>query len=210
MIPILSILIASLPERENIFSYLLSKLLIQQDDLDTFHSTLGSVELITDDSKSFLNGGLSIGKKRESLVKRATGKYLCFCDDDETIAPNYLETLVRLCQQDKDVCTFKALFKDDNYWSVIDMSIYYNDEEATPEREVKRNLWQVCPIRSSIAKKHSFPDINYDEDTRWLEKVRVDVKSEAKTNAILLQYNHSSKTSESDKIARHEAIFPKP
>ncbi len=83
------------------------------------------------------------------------------------------------------------------------MSIYYNDEEATPDREVKRNLWQVCPIRSSIAKKHSFPDINYDEDTRWLEKVRVDVKSEAKTNAILLQYNHSSKTSESDKIARH-------
>ncbi len=203
MKPILSILIPSIPKRKLPLETIFLELYRQNQYMKDVHPTLGNIELLYNDGPAFLDGGLSIGKKREELVMRATGKYLCFCDDDEDIAPNYIETLVRLCQQDKDVCTFKALFKDDNYWSVIDMSIYYNDEEATPDREVKRNLWQVCPIRSSIAKKHSFPDINYDEDTRWLEKVRVDVKSEAKTNAILLQYNHSSKTSESDKIARH-------
>ena len=204
MMPVLSILMCSTPERKEMFDKLSDEVASQILYMEKTHPTLGKLEFLFDDSKRFLNGGLSIGKKRDGLVQQASGKYLCFLDCDENIAPNYLETLVRLCQQDKDVCTFKALFKDDNYWSVIDMSIYHADEEATPEREVKRNLWQVCPIRSSIAKKHSFPDINYDEDTRWLEKVRVDVKSEAKTNAILLQYNHSSKTSESDKIARHE------
>jgi hypothetical protein len=200
---ILSILIPSIPARFDKLNYLLNAINSQKSNLERDHPSLRGVEIIYDDGERFLDGGLSIGKKRESLVNRATGKYLCFCDDDESIAPNYLETLVRLCQLDRDVCTFKVMYKDDNYWSVIDMSIYYKDQEATPDREVRRNVWQVCAIRSSIAKKHSFEDINYDEDTRWVEKVRKDIKSEAKTNAVLLQYNHSVEHSESDKIARH-------
>lgn len=204
MTPILSILTCTIPERQGVFVKLLKVIQRQWNDLNNFHPTLGDIEVILDDSESFLNGGLSIGKKREGLVNRAKGKYLCFLDDDEEIAPNYVETLVRLCQEDKDACTFKAIAKTDSFWGVIDMSIHYPDEEARPGSIINRNLWHVCPIRTGIAQRYSFPDTNYGEDITWLKQVRKDIKDEAHSEFILLQYNHSSTTSEADRITKYQ------
>lgn len=200
---ILSILIPSIPERAKVLDDLMFKIGLQRHDLENVHPTLGKVEILYDDTKSFLDGGLSIGKKREALVKMAKGKYLCFLDDDEDIAPNYLETLVRLCQHDRDVCTFRAIAKNDNFWSIIDMSIHHPNIEASPNYITLRTPWHVCPVRSEFAKMYGFEDINYGEDFKWMEKVLTHVTSEARTTAVLLQYNHSSKTSEADKIMNH-------
>lgn len=197
----LSILIPTLPDRHSIFIELYGKLWRQMYHMHDNHATLGEIEWISDNSKSFLDGGLSIGKKREALVQRAQGKYLCFLDDDEDIAPNYVETLVRLCQQDKDVCTFRSMAKLDNYWTVIDMRLSYpENEEANPDYIVHRRPWHINAIRSEIAKMYSFPDTNYSEDSDWMTNVLLDCKTEAHTDAVIHQYNHSSKVSEADKI----------
>lgn len=90
MIPILSILTCTIPERVDRWVKLSQMVFNQQRDLHTNHPSLGMVEHLNDTTKAFLNGGLSIGKKREQLVEQATGKYLCFLDDDEDIAPNYI------------------------------------------------------------------------------------------------------------------------
>lgn len=209
MITVLSILIPTIPERDNKFSHILNKVLLQADHLSAWHHTLGNVEVIWDDSKSFRNGGLSIGKKREALVKRATGKYLCFLDDDEDIAPNYVETLVRLCQKHYDIITFRSFIKNDFYWGLVDMSLKnQTNEEATPEKIIKRTPWHICPVLSKYAKMYDFEDINYGEDWKWFEKVLRHCQSEAHTDQILHSYQHSSKTSEADKITQHE-LLPK-
>lgn len=199
---ILSVLICTTPERDYLFHPLYDELNKQVHDLHRVHNTLGQVEILVDSSKRFLDGGLSIGKKRESLVKRANGKYLCFCDNDDWVAPNYIETLVRLCHKDKDIVTFRNLTKTDYYWTVIDMSIEFQNEEATPDGIVKRNGWHICPVRSQYAKLYEFSSINYGEDWDWFSKVLTHCKTEAKTNQILHTYNHSSKLSESDKIIK--------
>lgn len=201
---ILSILIPTISARKAMFDSLVRELDRQCGILAQAHPTLGYVELRFEDGEPFLNGGMSIGKKRQELVKYAQGKYLCFLDDDENIAPNYIETLVRLCQHDRDVCTFRAIAKNDNFWSIIDMSIYHPDVEASPNYEVLRNIWHVCPIRSSFAKLYGFEDINYGEDAAWLLNVRKHITSEAKSQAILLCYNHSKSTSESDRITKFQ------
>lgn len=201
---ILSILIPTIPDREKSFGHLLTKVIVQGDDLERVHPTLGKVEILWSSTDSFLNGGPSIGKKRQALVEQCKGKYLCFLDDDESISPNYIETIVRLCQLDCDVVTFRSIAKMDNYWSVIDMSLKNNeDEEATPDRIVKRKPWHINAIRSEFAKLYEFPDTNYSEDALWMKNVLYHLESEAHTDAILHQYNHSSKTSEADKITRH-------
>jgi hypothetical protein len=202
-ITILSILIPSIPQREYQFDELCFQVALQIYELKIAHPMLGQVEIVWDDSKRFIDGGLSIGKKRESLVQRATGKYLCFLDDDEEIAPNYVETLVRLCNEDKDVCTFRSFAKNDFYWSVIDMRLGSENEEATPERIVKRNAWHICPVKSEYAKLYEFEDTNYSEDWNWMEKVLTHCKTEAHTDQIIHCYNHSSKHSEADKITKH-------
>lgn len=170
----------------------------------TVHPTLGDVQVVVDGSKKFLDGGLSIGKKREELVKRAIGKYLCFLDDDEGVAPNYIETLLRLCNEgDPDVITFRNFSRLSNYWMTVDMSLHYPvNDEATPNFTIFRRPWHICPVRSIFAKVHPFDDSNYGEDWSWFEKVLKSCISESKSYAIIHEYNHGAH-SEADKITQH-------
>lgn len=165
------------------------------------HRTLGEIEVLIDDSESYADGGMTVGAKRQALLDSSNGKYVCFLDDDESISPDYVETLMRLCNENKDVCTFKSLYKCDTYWSVIDMSIkYQTNEQATPMHETRRKAWHICPVLSKYAKKYRFNDINNAEDWQWFEQVSNHLTFEAKTNKVIHQYNHSSKTSEVDRI----------
>lgn len=196
---ILSILIPTIKERSNMFTSLYNEVMKQIAYMDSVHPTLGKIEVLIDDSPRFLDGGPSIGKKREALVKRAEGKYLCFLDDDESIAPNYIETLVRLCQFNADVCTFRNVSKLDSYWMVVDLKLKYPNDQATSDFMIRRKPWHICPVKSEYAKLHSFEDSNYGEDFSWMERVLAHCTTEAKSESVIHQYNHS-KHSEADKI----------
>lgn len=199
---VLSILIPTTPDRHEMFTALFNEVHRQIGYMQTVHPSLGKIEVLVDDSKRFLDGGLSIGKKREALVKRAEGKYLCFLDSDDWIAPNYVETLVRLCQRDADVCTFRNITKTDTFWCVVDMGFHYPNDQANPNLTVRRRPWHICPVRSSFARKYDFEDSNYSEDFTWMEKVLSHCTTEAKSEAIIHEYRHG-KHSESDKIMKH-------
>lgn len=199
---ILSILIPTIPERSNMFALLYNEVIKQIVYMDTVHQSLGKIQVLIDDAPRFLDGGPSIGKKREALVKRAEGKYLCFLDDDESIAPNYVETLVRLCQHDRDVCTFRNISKMDNFWMVVEMGIHYPNDQASSMFMIRRKPWHICPVRSLFAKLHPFEDSNYGEDFTWMDKVLAHCTNEAKSESVIHQYNYSSKTSEADKIMK--------
>jgi hypothetical protein len=202
---ILSILICTTEDRNEMFTELYNELHKQLEYMNTFHPSLGNIEILVDDSKRFLDGGLSIGKKREALLMRAEGRYLCYLDSDEKIAGNYLETLVRLCQSKADVITFRSLANLDSYWALVDMSLNNKENEQTnPDKICRRLPWHCCPVKSHLAKVHSFEDINYSEDWKWFHKVLKGCTSEAHTDAIIHQYVHRKAISEADKITQHE------
>lgn len=197
---LLSILIPTTPERHEMFTKLFNEVHRQLEFVQTFHPSLGRVEILVDDSPRYLDGGLSVGKKREALVKRAEGKYLCFLDSDESISPDYLETLVRLCYQDQDVCTFKAMVKLSTFWALVDMRrVYKLNDQINPDYVVRRPPWHICPVRSVYAKMFEFSDKNNAEDFEWMEKVLTCCVSEAHSERIIFQYNHGEH-SEVDKI----------
>lgn len=201
---ILSILIPTTPDRHEMFTALFNELHRQLEYMQTFHPSLGRVEILVDDSKLFLEGGLSIGKKREALVKRAEGKYLCFVDSDDWIAPNYLETLVRLAQSNADVLSFRNISKMDNFWMIVDMSLRHEDNiQASPYYIVYRKPFHICPVRTIFAKLHDFEDINDGEDWKWMEQVLSHCIIEAKTDSVIHEYRHSKLISESHKIMNH-------
>ena len=199
---ILSILIPTIPDRSQMFSRLYTEVMNQVTYLRTVHPTIAGIEVLIDDTKRFLDGGQSIGMKRNSLVLRATGKYLCFLDDDESISPNYVETLARLCAEDKDVCTFRNITKLFNYWMVVDMSLSNPINEDAMPGIIKRRPWHICPVRTEYAQLHEFQNSNYGEDWQWFERVLAHCKTEAHSEYIIHQYNHG-KHSEADKITNH-------
>lgn len=198
---VLSILIPTIPKRANSFTLLFNEVHRQVQYMETFHLSLGSIEVIVDDSPAFLDGGPSIGRKRNDLLKRATGKYVVYLDDDEKISPSYIETLVRLADFDGDVLTFMNITKTDHYWTIVDMSLRHeSNEEAAPGKIVKRLPWHVCPVKRSLAIQFEFEDTNYGEDWSWMERVLTLCKNECHSDSVIHEYNHSSKTSEADRI----------
>lgn len=196
---ILSILIPTIPERVERFTALYNELMIQKHDIDTLHPSLGEVEILVNSQPRFLAGGPSIGKKREDLVYNSNGKYLCFCDDDEDIAPNYLESLLRMCREDADVCTFRAMVKVKGYWGLVDMRLIYKvNDQMSPDYTVRRPPWHICAVRSVYAKMFPFQDLNNAEDFEWMDKVLSCCTTEIHTDKILYCYNHGD--SEADRI----------
>lgn len=201
---ILTIMIPTIPERRKIFRELLNEVKKQVAFCADIHPTLGDVEIIYDASRKQLAGGVSIGKKRGNLVKRAKGVYVCFLDDDDQISPRYVETLLRLCNEDADVCTFRNISKFDGYWAMFDLSLENPNEQSRDNEMVLRKPWHICPVRREYAQSVEFPNISYGEDWEWFEKVLVHCKTEAKTNSVIHEYHHHAKTSEADKISQHE------
>lgn len=200
---ILSILIPTIPDRREKLKLLLGELYKQIGALVVNHSLLGLVEVLVDDRPKFLDGGPSIGQKRQDLVQRATGKFSALLDDDEWIAPNYIETFVRACHEGKDIVTFNCLFKNDTYWTLINMSLQNEtNEEANPNGIIKRRPWHVCPVLSEIAKSEQYDNINHNEDWSYMEKILPKIQTEYHINMILTQYNHSEEGSEADKILK--------
>lgn len=200
---ILSVLIPSIPERRNQLLRLTNELYRQVLALQTTHPTLGSVEILVDDSIKFSDGGLSIGAKRDLLKQRASGKYLCFLDDDDDIMPNYIETLVRLCNAGQHIVTFRALVKNDHYCGIIDMDLNTEvNTEMSPHGTINRTPWHICPVLSSIAKNEPFSILNHNEDWDWMNRVLKNVSTQSHSDMILTQYNHSEQGSEADAITR--------
>ena len=197
----LSILIPTLPQRKKMFNILRKNLTAQIDYVHSTHPSLGQVEILFDSSKKFLKGGLSVGAKRDALKCRATGEYLVFVDDDDIVAPNYLESILRLMESNPDIITFRSLYKSEHYWGIVDMNLNHaENEQMNDSTIVKRQPFHVCPIRTSIAQQHSFPDINNAEDWGWMVKVLTDCKTQSHSDQILHQYNEFASVSEVNKI----------
>lgn len=198
--PTLSILTPTIPERKEKFEALKSEVLRQARKCYEIHPTLGIIEFISDNAPTYKNGGPNIGEKRQALLDRAIGEYLCFLDDDEDISPDYIETVLRLCYERKDVGTFNNLSKFDNYWCVVTMSMDNETNEQARPGIIKRRPWHICPVRSFLAKQVKFTASNYGEDWVWFEQVLKECKTEAHVENIIHCYQHSMRKSMSDNV----------
>lgn len=82
----LSILIATLDSRKEQFDRLVSNLLPQCPD--------DQVQVAFMRDRGQADGGLSIGDKRQQLLEQAVGDFVVFIDDDDEIAPDYVESIL--------------------------------------------------------------------------------------------------------------------
>ena len=52
---------------------------------------------------------ISIGNKRNLLLKESKGLYVCFIDDDDDIADYYIEELSKVVESGKDCASLKGI-----------------------------------------------------------------------------------------------------
>jgi len=180
-LPILSILICTLEERETEFlNRILSILQPQIQDR--------SVEIIilTD------NGEIPIGTKRNMSLDIANGKYVCFIDDDDIVSDKYVELVLSKIEDNSDVIVFSSIVTTNG--SDVKMAKQGMEYEYSEVDDVYYRL----PNHLSIHKKETiierFMDIRTGEDDEWAQRRLKEIKTQSRIDEILYHYDFRTTT----------------
>lgn len=184
----LSIVMITVPERFRDFSRLRKKVQAQIDYCAEIHPTLGAVEIVDVVSEKYLNGGPTIGEKRQQGLNMSQGEYVCWLDDDDNIAPNYVETILRLALNGADVLTFNNISRFEGYWCVVQMNLDFKTDEQVFPGIVHRRPYHVCAWKRELLNGVKFPKSNKDEDVDFITEALKVCKTQSKTEAILHEY----------------------
>ena len=182
----LSILIPTLIERKSILKVLTVELNRQRKDLPV------QLLILAD------NGEATIGEKRNRLLQEAKGIYVCFIDDDDSVSPDYIETLLTGIETNPDCISLRGeITIDGGKPEIFEHSLKYNKWETKDGAAIKylRNPNHLNCIRASIAKQFTFPDKSHGEDHTWSIKINASwlLKTEYYTDRVLYYYKYTSK-----------------
>jgi len=180
----LSILICTLPERSAMLNDLIDNIAFQ---INTAGASK-DVEVLTDPDTV-----LTVGEKRNNLLKQAKGDYLCFIDDDDEIAANYLVTILQALESNPDCCSLRGeITFDGKNPEIFEHSLMYDKWRTVEAAEIKYERYPtpLNTIKSSIAKQFEFPNVDFGEDHKWAEALHKSklLKREAYIPSVLYFY----------------------
>lgn len=175
----LSILIATMPVRA-------TKLVNLRAVLD--RQLTPEVEVITDISMNY-----NIGTKRNKLLEMASGKYIIFCDDDDLIASDYIEKILKACESDCDCIGISGTITtngvNERQWHISkDFQMWFergNVYYRTPNH--------ISPVKRELAVQAGFPEISFSEDHEYSMRLLPLLKTETKIPGNLYFYRYESK-----------------
>ena len=110
-------------------------------------------------------GGLTIGTKRNILMKEAQGEYVCYHDDDDLPLPAYIKEIMKGCESGKDCCSFIGLITFDGLKpKPFIHSLKYNKYFETDTAYFRPPNHLNC-IKKEFASQIPFHEKNFSEDT---------------------------------------------
>lgn len=193
----LSILIPTISKRKELLYSLLSEFerQIGGDLRITFGEIkryiFSDIEILIDKDQD-----LCLGAKRNRLLQNAKGKYICFFDDDDFPASDYIKKLLAAFESDPDCVSLRGIMTTNGRNpEIFEHSLKYSAWKTT-ENTVKYERYpnHLNCIRASIAKQIPFPDKNYGEDFDWSTKLHESglLKTEYYTDKVLYHYKYLS------------------
>jgi len=183
----LSILILTLPTRIDLYSRLIKSLNQQVIENNLMHR----VQILTlGDTKE-----ISVGEKRNILLNKSIGRYVCFIDDDDVIATNYLSVIMSALDSNADVITFCGDYVENEIRTPFSISMVHrgNYNHTNMFYRLPNHL---CPVKREIALSCQFTDKNFGEDSDYADKINNYLKNEFHIQEKLYFYMYDSNTSQ--------------
>lgn len=189
---ILSILIPSTIDRQEMLEGLLSRLNRQIEDV----KPKNEIEIITDIDDRYL----SVGNKRQRLLERAKGEYVVFIDDDDEVSTDYIFEIINAIKKDNpDVIGYAGYMttdgiKRENFKISKDLP-YTSITDSFGVNEYLRFNNHLCPIRRSIAIQIGFKDMVHGEDYDYAKRLKESelIKTETYIQKDLYHYKYRHK-----------------
>lgn len=185
--PKLSILIPTVPGRERFFNKILNQVATQ---CVTHHLIHG----LDFDIRTNKLTGITIGEKRNMMVNEAQGEYMCFIDDDDRIADNYIDLVMAGIATNPDCCSLNGIITTDGK----DPKQFIHSIDYTEFFE-RDGTYYRCPnhlntIRTDLARQCPFPDWQRSEDSNFAFQLRDKglLKKEYKIAETLYYYDYVS------------------
>ncbi len=140
-------------------------------------------------------GQKTIGRKRNELIAQASAPYLCFIDDDDRVAPTYLEDILAALTRtpDPDCVALEGIVTFDGehpcrfvhsiayrHWFDVD-GVFYRPPN------------HLNVVRADLARQVAFPDISYGEDRDWSARLLPLLRTEAPVSRTLYYYEYRSR-----------------
>lgn len=183
----LSILILTLPTRIDCYANLIKMLNKQVIE----NNLINRVQILTfGDTKE-----ISVGEKRNILLNKSCGRYVCFIDDDDVIAPDYLIKLINGISSNADVITFCGDYVENTVVTPFSISMVHRGNFNHPNI-FYRLPNHLCPVKREIALNCQFTDKNFGEDSDYAERINKYLKNEFHIQDKLYFYMYNEATSQ--------------
>lgn len=178
----LSILICTIPEREVKFKALMH-------ELDEQVRRVGNVQIIYDDRQ---RSEVSVGQKRNDLLNKAIGDYVCFIDDDDSVPSYYIEEIINAAKLHPDCIGFNIYCDMEGKICTASASNKYEWEENKDGFRYVRSIYHKTPVLRDHALKIGFADMRFGEDYDYSKRLRDSglLKNEIYIDRIMYFYNY--------------------
>lgn len=125
------------------------------------------VEIIVDTD----NMNKSVGQKRNDLIEKAQGEFICFIDDDDFVSENYLSIILYHLNPSIDILLIAIEHIENGVNKPKIIPSLYIDNLNTGEAVFKTNHFHLCPHKKSIARNVLFECVNFAEDMLYSQKM---------------------------------------
>lgn len=186
--PLLSLLIASVPNRTALASALFRKLDIQCQGRPV------EILMFTD------NRWRTLGEKMNDLMDLARGRYLTFIDDDDDVEGHYVELVLDTIVHNVDVHVINyrvsVTLDGERSMGFVYPSLKNPNEEFRPDRITLRKPMQTSVWRADLAKSSRWGVGQYNVDAAWAKPLWDLATTEAYIAETLYHYRRHQVPSE--------------
>ena len=112
----------------------------------------------------------SVGRKRQWCLDNAAGEYICFVDDDDMVASDYVDSIYPLLDGVDYIGFRMQLYIDGAKQAPTYHSLRY-DRWFNDYDGYYRNVSHLNPMKIDIARQARFGDTSYGEDREWAANV---------------------------------------
>lgn len=185
--------ILHLPQRANLYNALITELNRQIKSVNAEDK----IEILTETDR----GENSVGKKRNTVIDKARGEYVCFIDDDDAVTDIYVSETLKALESKPDVVELVG------YLPKYDLPFIHNLNCGGHFRKDGiqfRTPNHLNTIKTEIARKVRYPEISHGEDQDYSHRLWNSglMKTEALIGKRMYIYQFNPATSETVKFMR--------